>query len=124
MPYYFGEDSPGWDEYMQRLEAENLARGPLERFTYMEPWEAKASVLRFSVRPAHHRGVKLWPTQSLRVAPALSPASLCARPTPRLDHPPLTCDPFPTKSHWGSQADANRMRARAHRTSPGRRAAC
>ena len=44
MPFYFGEDSPGWDEYMQRLEAENLARGPLDRFTYVEPWEAKASV--------------------------------------------------------------------------------
>jgi hypothetical protein len=51
MPYYFGEDSPGWEEYMERLEAENLARGPLDRFTYVEPWEAKASVLRFSRAP-------------------------------------------------------------------------
>jgi hypothetical protein len=58
MPYYFGEDSPGWDEYMQRLEAENLARGPLERFTYMEPWEAKASVLRFSRTPRASSGRK------------------------------------------------------------------
>ena len=51
MPYYFGEDSPGWDEYMQRLEAENLARRPLDRFTYLEPWEAKASLLHFSRSP-------------------------------------------------------------------------
>jgi hypothetical protein len=36
---------------MERLEAENLARGPLDRFTYVEPWEAKASVLRFSRAP-------------------------------------------------------------------------
>jgi hypothetical protein len=51
MPYYFGEDSPGWDEYMQRLEAEDLARGPLDRFTYVEPWEAKTSLLHFSRTP-------------------------------------------------------------------------
>jgi len=51
MPYYFGEDSPGWDEYMERLEAENLTRGPLDRFTYVEPWEAKTSVLHFSRTP-------------------------------------------------------------------------
>src|SRR5262245_34551530 len=51
MPYYFGEDSPGWDEYMERLEAENLARGPLDRFTYVEPWEANVSVLRFPRTP-------------------------------------------------------------------------
>jgi hypothetical protein len=51
MPYYFGEDSPGWDEYMERLEAENLARGPLDRFTYVEPWEANVSVLHFSHTP-------------------------------------------------------------------------
>jgi hypothetical protein len=51
MPYYFGEDSPGWDEYMERLEAENLARGPLDRFTYLEPWEAKTSLLHFSHTP-------------------------------------------------------------------------
>jgi hypothetical protein len=58
MPYYFGEDSPGWQEYMERLEAENLARGPLDRFTYVEPWEAKASVLRFSRTPRASSGRK------------------------------------------------------------------
>jgi hypothetical protein len=51
MPYYFGEDSPGWDEYMERLEVESLARGPLDRFAYVEPWEAKTSVLHFSRTP-------------------------------------------------------------------------
>lgn len=51
MPYYFGEDSPGWEEYIERLEAENLARGPLDHFTYVEPWEAKTSVLHFSRAP-------------------------------------------------------------------------
>ncbi len=51
MPYYFGEGEPGWDEYMERLEAENLAHGPLDRFTYVEPWEGKGSVLRFSRTP-------------------------------------------------------------------------
>lgn len=57
MPYYFGEGSPGWDEYMERVEAENLARGPLDRFTYVEPWEAKTSILDFSrtPRPASER---------------------------------------------------------------------
>jgi hypothetical protein len=51
MPYYFGEGEPGWDEYLERQEAENLAHGPLDRFTYLEPWEAKASVLQFSRTP-------------------------------------------------------------------------
>ena len=51
MPYYFGEGEPGWDEYLERQEAENLAHGPLDRFTYLEPWEAKGSVLRFSRTP-------------------------------------------------------------------------
>jgi hypothetical protein len=51
MPYYFGADSPGWDEYEQRLEAETSARGPLDRFTYVEPWEAKTSLLHFSRTP-------------------------------------------------------------------------
>lgn len=51
MPYYFGEDSPGWDDYMERAEAENLARPPRDRFIYMEPWEARTSVLRFPRTP-------------------------------------------------------------------------
>jgi hypothetical protein len=55
MPYYFGEDSAGWDEYLERQEAENLAHGPLDRFTYLEPWEAKASILRFSRTPRSER---------------------------------------------------------------------
>jgi hypothetical protein len=66
MPYYFGEDSPGWDEYMERLEAENLAHGPLDRFTYVEPWEAKASVLRFSRTPRASSERKLADASSAR----------------------------------------------------------
>lgn len=34
MPYYFGEGSPGWDEYMERVEAEMRrpsAEGPMSK---------------------------------------------------------------------------------------------
>ena len=76
MPYYFGEDSPGWDEYMERIEAEHLARGPLDRFTYVEPWQAKVSVLRFSrtPRPPSERKAAAAAAAVPRGAPALSPA--------------------------------------------------
>ncbi|RTL73234.1 MAG: hypothetical protein EKK41_00630 [Hyphomicrobiales bacterium] len=50
MPYYFGEDSPGWDEFMDRSEAGDYTR-PLERFTYILPWQAKATVLNFPRSP-------------------------------------------------------------------------
>ena len=45
---------------MERLEAENLAYGPLDCFTFVEPWEGKGFVLRFSRTP---------PTASERKAP-------------------------------------------------------
>lgn len=62
MPYYFGEGDSGWDEYQNAQEAEYLAkqdkRAPpvpsaraLAKFLYMEPWEAKTSVLSFARHP-------------------------------------------------------------------------
>ena len=51
MPYYVGEGEPRWDEYMERLEAENLAYGPLDCFTFVEVLEGRGYVLRFSRTP-------------------------------------------------------------------------
>lgn len=69
MPYYFGEDKPGWEDYMQQQEAGDFAK-PLERFTYIEPWEAKASVLQFARTPKPRAPV----------SPAATPGSPASRP--------------------------------------------
>ena len=64
MPYYFGEGEPGWDEYMERLEAENLAHGPLDRFNYVEPWRARGPSSGSRARPPPRRRVKRRPTKA------------------------------------------------------------
>jgi hypothetical protein len=69
MPYYFGEGDPGWDEYCEAQETEYLDyqqrsmlpgsmqqhpfrhQTPIKKFAYVEPWEAKTSVLHFPRNP-------------------------------------------------------------------------
>jgi hypothetical protein len=87
MPYYFGEDSPGWEEYMERLEAENLARGPLDRFTYVEPWEAKTSVLLFSRTPRTASARKAATDQGATRRPGIIARIFGAKPPEGLKPP-------------------------------------
>jgi hypothetical protein len=56
MPYYFGEEMPGWPEYLETRHKEFLAgkkaSGPPDSaFQYIEPWEAKTTVLPFPETP-------------------------------------------------------------------------
>jgi hypothetical protein len=57
MPYYFGEGDPGWDEYMEDQERAFVDRKPFPRplkmFAYIEPEQAKTTVLTFPREPVH-----------------------------------------------------------------------
>jgi hypothetical protein len=51
MPYYVGVNMPEWDEY-RRWESRILRGGqPRSLFKYVEPWEAKTTVLSFPATP-------------------------------------------------------------------------
>ncbi|HKD27461.1 MAG TPA: hypothetical protein VKC66_16370 [Xanthobacteraceae bacterium] len=51
MPYYFGEDMDEWWDYMDKVEADPTYEAPQSPFKYIEPWEAKATVLPFAETP-------------------------------------------------------------------------
>lgn len=51
MPYYFGEGDPGWDEYVEAVDTENLARAPDVRFVYVVPWQSDSVSVSFPRRP-------------------------------------------------------------------------
>jgi hypothetical protein len=67
MPYYFGEGDPGWDDYLERQEAENLAWGGRQNFAYLTPWQAKTTTLSFPRHPRPRRSetTALPPTPSV-----------------------------------------------------------
>jgi hypothetical protein len=48
MPYCVGEGMPEWDEYMER---DDGGKPPVSLFTYIDPWEAKTTVLPFPETP-------------------------------------------------------------------------
>jgi len=51
MPYYFGADLPGWEEYLDEAESEGIDLPPLTSFQYVEPWQTKTSVVSFPATP-------------------------------------------------------------------------
>jgi hypothetical protein len=52
MPYYIGEEMPEWDEYME-WEGRGPGRGekPVSLFTYIDPSQARTTVLPFPAMP-------------------------------------------------------------------------
>lgn len=113
MPYYFGEDSPGWDAYMDELEAADGVTGnaPLDRFTYIEPWEAKTAVLRFARNPGPLKGAGANASAAEPASTATAQAAVPARsifswlfgakPVPASLPPPQPVTP-PAKIEIGS----------------------
>jgi hypothetical protein len=51
MPYYVGEGDPEWDEYLAQSETEGFDEPPVSAYKYVEPWQAKTTVLRFAEAP-------------------------------------------------------------------------
>ena len=51
MPYYVGAGDPEWDEYLKQAETDWSDEPPQSLFTYVEPWKAETSVLRFPEAP-------------------------------------------------------------------------
>ncbi len=51
MPYYFGEDSPDWEEVITQLELQPGAATPREKFTFIDPWQTKAALVHFPRTP-------------------------------------------------------------------------
>jgi len=51
MPYYVGEGEPEWDEYLAKAETDWFNGPPTSLFKYIEPWEAKTTVLPFPEAP-------------------------------------------------------------------------
>jgi hypothetical protein len=55
MPYYFGEGDPGWEAYIEESEGRFLADlpavRPLDNFKFVDPWQAKTTILKFPKVP-------------------------------------------------------------------------
>jgi hypothetical protein len=47
MPYYVGAGEPQWDEYCERAETDRVGQPPVSLFKYVEPVQAKTTVLSF-----------------------------------------------------------------------------
>lgn len=68
MPYYFGADSPGWDEYLDAAESESTDIPPTSSFQYAEPWQAKTSVVSFPATPGIEPTIPSAPESPVKFA--------------------------------------------------------
>lgn len=68
MPYYYGADSPGWDEYLDQAEAEGIDIPSTSSFAYVEPWQAKTSVVPFPATPGVEPIIPAQPRYPVQIA--------------------------------------------------------
>ena len=95
MPYYFGAGSPGWDEHHTTPELENFDGPLITLFEYIEPEQAKATVVSFPDVPGLEPAIPGEPRYPGAASKVLSKRGFFSRllgkkPAPATTNPDLT----------------------------------